>query len=113
MTTYSNDSCTSNGELINDFSSRSNLSHSSCQANSNCKLLHANVVSIVKNINKLEQLIQEIKVQPEIIGITETKLKDHFKHKPTITGYTFINKNSLTNAGGVGFLSDQIYLSKL
>lgn len=79
------------------------LSHSSCQANANCKLLHANVVSIIKNINKLEQLIQEIKVQPEIIGITETKLKDHFQHKPTITGYTFINKNSLTNAGGVGF----------
>ena len=66
------------------------------------RILHANVRSLVKNRENLELLINDMKSIPNIIGITETKLKDNYLHKPNITGYNFESVNSKTNAGGVG-----------
>ena len=70
---------------------------------STMSLLHVNMRSITKNLEKLESLLQSMKFLPTFIAITETKLKDELRYKPKIKGYNFINKNSLTNAGGVGW----------
>ena len=70
---------------------------------STMSLLHVNMRSITKNLEKLEGLLQSMKFLPTFIAITETKLKDELRYKPKIKGYNFINKNSLTNAGGVGW----------
>ena len=104
---FSEPKLTNQHDLINnvenDFYCLPGTLNDDCQNNIGFKLLHANVRSLVKNIDKVELLIHQINIMPDIIGITETKLKSHIQHKPYITGYDFINKNSLTNAGGVGF----------
>ena len=69
--------------------------------NSSFKLLHANVRSLVKNHDKLELLIKSLDSLPQVIGITETRLKNDFQFKPNITGYNLECVNSKTNAGGV------------
>ena len=66
------------------------------------KLLHANVRSLCKNLNKIHEIIHLMKKTPEIIAISETKLKDNYQYTPIINQYTFECKNSKSNAGGVG-----------
>ena len=70
--------------------------------NSKFKVLHANVRSLTKNLENLEHVINEINVLPEVVCITETKLKDNYQSKPNMTGYQLECINSTTNAGGVG-----------
>ena len=65
-------------------------------------VLHANVRSLTKNLENLEHLINELKFLPDIVCITETKLKDNYQTKPNMTGYSMECINSTTNAGGVG-----------
>ena len=53
----------------------------------------------------LEELITQIGKIPNIIAISEAKLKSKFFM--FLPGYTFIQQNSITNAGGVGmFVKD-------
>ena len=66
-------------------------------------MLHLNIRSLKKNVDKLQTLLHQMKYNPDVIGLTETKLKDNHLYKPSLPGYTFIGKNSNTNAGGVGF----------
>jgi len=63
-------------------------------------MLHTNIRSLTKNSEKLEELLSDIKMMPEIIAISETKLKTKFNS--FIDGYEFIQNDSPTNAGGVG-----------
>ena len=67
-------------------------------------VLHVNIRSIIKNFDKLEELIYQMPAQPDFIFITETKLKQTSPiNLISLPGYGFYNKNSLSRAGGVGF----------
>ena len=70
--------------------------------NSSLKLLHVNLRSLTKNFDKLHQLICDMDFLPDVIGISETKLNDS-KDVPALNNYDFLNINSRTNSGGVGF----------
>ena len=78
---------------------------------SNClNFLHVNIRSLIKNIDRLHQLICNLPIEPDIIFVTETKLNCKSNIKFTnINNYTFIHKNSLSCAGGVGiYLKNQL-----
>ena len=40
-------------------------------------IMHVNTRSLHKNFEKLEELIREINISPDVIAISETKLKDN------------------------------------
>ena len=63
-------------------------------------LLHINIRSINKNLERLEELLVELGKLPDIIAISETKLQAKFNF--CLNGYNFIQNNSSTKAGGVG-----------
>ena len=63
-------------------------------------ILLVNIISLKKNINKLEELLLKLGKLPDIIALSETKLKNSFSY--FLDGYKFIQPNSDTNAQGVG-----------
>ena len=67
-------------------------------------ILHVNIVSLITNFDKLKELLDATKNMPDLICISETRLKK--KHKksdiPQLQGYEFENVNSTLSAGGVG-----------
>ena len=70
-------------------------------------LLHINIRSINKNLERLEELLVELGKLPDIIAISETKLQAKFNF--CLNGYNFIQNNSSTKAGGVGmFIKNHI-----
>ena len=58
--------------------------------------------SLSKNISLLEDILLTVKKTPNVIAISETKLNDNSRQNVNIPGYTFLNTNSKTAAGGVG-----------
>ena len=64
-------------------------------------MFHLNMRSLPKNLSLLEDFFTTVKEPPEIIAISETKLKENNIHNINIPGYSFINTNSRTAAGGV------------
>ena len=89
-------------EYINIQSIKSKFSH----GNDFC-ILHVNSRSLNKNFDALEELILQFQKLPDIIAISETKLKQDFLS--TLPGYTFLQNNSKSNAGGVGlFIKNSI-----
>ena len=64
-------------------------------------MLHLNMRSLPKNLSLLEDFITTVEEAPEIIAISETKSKENNIHNISIPGYSFINTNSRTAAGGV------------
>ena len=66
------------------------------------KIIHMNVRSLIKNKNKIESLLLNMPIPPDIIAITETKLNSSIAHLVDITNYSFIHVESKSNAGGVG-----------
>ena len=71
-------------------------------------IMHLNVRSLQKNIDKLSLYVAQLKRKPDIIAVSETKLGINRVHENNeLSGYNFIHRGSLTNAGGVG-----IYINK-
>ena len=67
-------------------------------------MLHVNIVSMIKNFEKLEKLLGSMEKWPEVIAISETRLKSHHSDSyiPSLEGYDFVRKDSELNCGGVG-----------
>ena len=65
-------------------------------------MIHLNMRSLSKNLQLLEDLLLTFKSLPEIIAISETKLRNQNIYNINIPGYSFLNTNSQTSAGGVG-----------
>ena len=66
-------------------------------------IVHCNVRSLTKNLNKMEDVINTISHLPDLIAISETKLSDSSNvNQVWLSGYDFVNSNSDTSAGGVG-----------
>lgn len=63
-------------------------------------MIHINLQSLNKNL--LEDLLLTFKSSPEIIAISETKLRDQNIYNINIPSYSFLHINSQSSAGGVG-----------
>ena len=81
---------------------------------SNLSLIHFNTRSLLKNKNKIEELLVLLEHNPDILAISETRLSDRKMHYAQIDGYHLINSYSKTNAGGVAcYVKKSILFSKV
>ena len=64
-------------------------------------LIHCNVRSLSKNKNKIEELLQSVKTKPDILAISESKLKCNNLGRANLIDYTMVHCDSISNAGGV------------
>ena len=66
-------------------------------------LLHLNIRSLQKNFDNFYNFLTSLPTAPQVISLTETKIKDKPLCNISIQGYAFLHVNSLTNhAGAVG-----------
>ena len=65
-------------------------------------LLHINIRSLQKNFDDLVNFISQFTVLPDIICITETRLKNNPLINESIPGYDLVKANTSSFAGGVG-----------
>ena len=73
-------------------------------------LVHVNIRSLSKNLNKFENMLDRLDRKPDIICITETKLNENIVSDPdhsdpkviNLPNYKFYHTISTTNAGGAG-----------
>ena len=66
-------------------------------------LVHFNTRSLSKNLDKIEEFLNDMNRFPESIAISETKLNSNSSSNNNILHYSFLRNDSPTNAGGVGF----------
>ena len=72
----------------------------------NLSFFHGNVASVNKNLDRIGELFQNCDIFPNIIGVTETKLKIN-SDSIDIEGYDFVGCPTATEAGGAGiFISN-------
>ena len=57
-------------------------------------IIHVNICSLVKNLFKLEELLNELPITPEIIAITETWLDSNRVNCIQLTDYNFLHVDS-------------------
>ena len=62
--------------------------------------MHVNIRSLHKNFNLLYEFIQSLQFVPQIICITETRIKNQPQINVPIPNYGFAHANSKSNAGG-------------
>ena len=63
----------------------------------NFELLHVNIRSINAGLDKLNDLLALTKLLPDIILVSETKLKTSENLNHFLKGYNFMHKGTLTN----------------
>ena len=72
------------------------------------------MVSLVKNIKKLEEFLNEFSRKPKIICISETRTNDKNIHLVALPGYSFYSENFSTKARGVGiYVVDSFYCQEI
>ena len=64
-------------------------------------IYHFNILLLHANFDKLENFLTSISLQPDIIGLSETRIKDEPLINICIPGYRCVHVDSLSNAGGV------------
>ena len=66
-------------------------------------MIHFNMRSLQKYIDKLSHYLTDVNRKPDVVAVSETKLKENMIHSNIeLDGYQFIHRNSHTFAGGVG-----------
>ena len=65
-------------------------------------MIHLNTRSLPKNHDKLEELLNELEIRPELLSISETNLSSRNVSNINIAGYDFFHIDSPTNAGDAG-----------
>lgn len=65
-------------------------------------IFNCNMRSLPKNLSLLQDILLSMKEGPDVIAISETKLKENNLTNINIPGYEFLNTNSKRSAGGVG-----------
>ena len=72
-------------------------------------LLHVNIRSLTKNLEKLEELLAGIRTLRHIIAITETRLKNSMNFGFRLQGCSIEYHDSPSNVGGVAlFVKDSL-----
>ena len=80
-------------------------------------ILQANIRSLHKNFDSLIDFCESLSAKPDIICLTETKLKDIPYANINIPNYNFYHSPTPTNAGGVAtyissrFVVQNVYLT--
>ena len=105
--------------LLNDLNSGLVDSKYCSQAEANiinkkCKfsLLCVNIRSLNANFDKLNELLTNYDILPDIIAISETKLKLLQVYNAKLSGYHFYHKGTTTRWGGVGlFIKESLSIS--
>ena len=70
-------------------------------------------LNMVKNIEKLEEFLNEFSRKPEIICFSETRTNEKNIHSVALPGYSFY-RNSSTKTGGVGiYVVDSFYSQEI
>ena len=77
------------------------VSHIDKLMSNDLSLLHCNIRSLYKNMDKLEEIVTPCSRRPDIITLSQTRIKET-SIIATLPGYNFTNENSQTQAGGVG-----------
>ena len=76
-------------------------------------IMHVNrpTRSLSKKFSDLKELLVDISNKPDILAISETKLKDGQQHNYNVEldGFEFLKYNSTTNVGGTGIYINRIY----
>ena len=74
------------------------------QNKNNIYLLHVNIRSLRKNIEKLSGILADLQVPPQLIALSETKInkKQGINFSTALEGYNFLHSDCDTLAGGVG-----------
>ena len=73
----------------------------------NLKLLQVNIRSINAGLDKLNDLLALTKLSPDIILVSEAKLKTSENLNNFLKGYKFMHKGTCTNWGGVGVFAKE------
>ena len=68
----------------------------------NYLLLHMNVRSLTKNVDKIENLQALLPHSPEVIVVSETELNDSNRNLVSLPNYQWHCVNSPTNSGAIG-----------
>ena len=68
-------------------------------------IVHVNIRSLTKNFDDLSHFLSQFSVPPDVICITETRLKNASFVNIFIPGYEFVFADSFSSAGGVGVAS--------
>jgi len=100
-----------NSENVYDYVNSEHCTLESLKVKSKNKfsLLHVNIRRLTKNLEKLEELLAGIRTLPDIIAITETRLKNSMSFGFRLQGYSIEYHDSPTNAGGVSlFVKDRL-----
>ena len=80
-----------------------NLSHKlNFSGTNNLSILHVNIRSPQKHIDDLQELLSTLNFLPDIIAITETRIKYEPVLNINISGYKFFFVKSFNNAGCIG-----------
>ena len=87
------------------------LLHSS---SSKLHLAHFNIVSLLKNFDKLNQYLSQLPKKLNIICLCETMLKDQNLKHAYLPGYKLYHRNSNSSAGGAAiFVVDNLKVKEL
>ena len=66
-------------------------------------ILHINIRSLYKNFPKIDNMLLELNQYPDVIALTETKIKESGTQvNRVLNGFTFVHNDTKTSAGGVG-----------
>ena len=79
----------------------------------NFKLLHVNIRSFNAGLDKLNDLLALTKLSPDIILVSETKLKTSENLNHFLKGYKLMHKGTRTNWVGVGIFTKENIPSKV
>ena len=72
------------------------------------------MVSLVNNIDKLDEFLNEFSRKPETICISETRTNDKNIHSVALPGCSLYSNNSCTKADGVGiYVVDSFYCQEI
>ena len=109
---------TDNVSLLNsvcDYETLESVARSMQQVrDSNIFMMHINIVSLLKNYDKMMQLLSTFPHKLDAICISETRLKDHLVNSVHIPGYNLFYSNSCTSAGGAAiYVSDNLNAREL
>ena len=104
-------SCSDNFDRCAEYLSPSKLANLSSN-NNDFFLVHFITRSLHKNVDKLEEFLNEMTRLSDAIAISETKLNSNSYSNISIPNYNFFHSDSPTLAGGVGiYLKDTLKYS--
>ena len=89
------------------------LNSSMPNCNNSLTILHLNIRSLNKNFDQLHEFLVSIRIRPDVICLTETRIKNDPLVNITIPQYKFYHVDSQTSAGGVVVYVSDNFTSKL